>query len=406
MESLAVMARKDLIALLAATVVLIGFAAPSGVAAVLPSGPTFDNRSSQFRPQPPAASLATQDDLAVWAAQNGTTREAAEQRFVGVNEFNAAMTSFSTSHSDSFVTAVWGEGAGTIYTRPGASGAATEILARMGARGVAVEIDRPNAGQQEAIQLDAMDRFWRHTSHPMSTHFDVLADRPTLLVDIAGLPHEVPGLQFAAVAISGELGLPVVVQVEENAAGELAASGGMTYSGLPCTGGFIGVSTVVKGSWGIITAHHCDQAISNYDGSTAGTSSVVSNRDLRITRLSGGAGPQNRIRNNWGTWRTITGANNPATGSSICKFGVTSGQSCDTVESNGNCTGFYPGYTFCGLYRTVNANVQGGDSGGPWYWDAVGYGITSGTNRLYGYDFFTGVGALGPNLYNFVVDVT
>ncbi len=63
----------------------------------------------------------------------------------------------------------------------------------------------------------------------------------------------------------------------------------------------------------------------------------------------------------------------PALGQGLCKFGRTTGQTCDTVHSFGSCRGEY-----CNLVSMANRKADRWDSGGPWYDGDRAVGIHSG----------------------------
>ncbi|NNH07180.1 trypsin-like serine protease [Cellulomonas fimi] len=113
---------------------------------------------------------------------------------------------------------------------------------------------------------------------------------------------------------------------------------------------------------------------------------------MRWTRFTAGTSG-NSFQYNFGQYRLVTSAGDAVVGGAVCKFGLTSGFSCDTVESKGNCTTYSGFPTFCGLFRTVNENASPGDSGGPWFYGNKAHGVHSGGSD-YLYDQFSGIGSL------------
>jgi hypothetical protein len=73
------------------------------------------------------------------------------------------------------------------------------------------------------------------------------------------------------------------------------------------------------------------------------------------------------------TYRAITSIQNPAVTSFVCYFGITTGQHCGNVTQVGQCWG-----SLCNLFYIDSNSVQGGDSGGPWFFNQTGYGVTHG----------------------------
>lgn len=189
--------------------------------------------------------------------------------------------------------------------------------------------------------------------------------------DTASPLADTASVALKELSVNSEVGYVVKLEYDEPPARPAAnVEGGWGYSA--CTGGFIGVN---GSSWGIITAAHCKTKPSTYD--TAGTGSTyvaTSQRDLRITRLWGGTAT-NKVRiTNGGSFQLMTSVGIVSPGLSLCKWGNTTGYSCDTVESYYGCAT----YEYCGLYKTVNDNVEAGDSGGPWFYGSRAYAITSG----------------------------
>lgn len=65
----------------------------------------------------------------------------------------------------------------------------------------------------------------------------------------------------------------------------------------------------------------------------------------------------------------------------LCKYGRTSGLTCDTVHDRTTCRDAY-----CNLIAMDHRYAAGGDSGGPWFWGGTAYGVHSGWK----YDFPSG----------------
>lgn len=57
----------------------------------------------------------------------------------------------------------------------------------------------------------------------------------------------------------------------------------------------------------------------------------------------------------------------------LCKYGQTSGHTCDTTYLDNQCRDGY-----CDMMTMVHRYAAPGDSGGPWYSGNTAYGIHSG----------------------------
>ncbi|MBD3778653.1 MAG: hypothetical protein IE923_05235 [Micrococcales bacterium] len=149
-----------------------------------------------------------------------------------------------------------------------------------------------------------------------------------------------------------------------------------------CTAGF----TVRRGAErGLITARHCANKL--HFGSTssllqfagvARTTPAGNAIDLQLHRLIGTARPTAQFRATAvSDFRVATGASDPVVGQSVCKWGMTSGYTCDTVYLTNVC--YQPlGLLYCGLFATQTDTALPGDSGGPWFTGTEANGLTSG----------------------------
>jgi streptogrisin C len=80
----------------------------------------------------------------------------------------------------------------------------------------------------------------------------------------------------------------------------------------------------------------------------------------------------------WSSTRYVLETRNAVVGQTICEFGRTTGASCSEVENTSGCYNYPPPYPDpCRLTRTDADTVNTGDSGGPWYYGNVAYGITA-----------------------------
>lgn len=127
-------------------------------------------------------------------------------------------------------------------------------------------------------------------------------------------------------------------------AGHCTRGSSQTYSNHSVAGGSTSVSTVWshEGSWGDIGY--------TTTGSKSGTRTFY--QDRNSTRYADDRGSM------------------PAVGTSICKFGMTSGKSCGKVRHRDVSAG-----SLRHMVIMSNTSCQGGDSGGPWFKGGTAYGI-------------------------------
>lgn len=163
-----------------------------------------------------------------------------------------------------------------------------------------------------------------------------------------------------------------------------------------CTSGWPVVSTNGAGV-GIITADHCSNSLT-YQGRGIleyRRSMAVANGDIQFMRSTEDA-HRSFYYNSAGNTRSIGGNRSPFLGETLCKYGKTTHETCDAVQSFFECRGVY-----CNLVNMGNRRADGGDSGGPWYSGDVAIGVHSGyTCTLWiCRDQFTPIrNNIGPNL--------
>jgi streptogrisin C len=119
--------------------------------------------------------------------------------------------------------------------------------------------------------------------------------------------------------------------------------------------------------------------------------------DVKWRRVVGNTA-EPRFQSVTGGYRLVSGTSNPAVGTAICKYGVSTGQTCDSVVAVNTCANGY-----CGLTKVGNDISNEGDSGGPWFFGNTAMGIHHGTayHGLKIVSAFTRIGAL--NLLSVVV---
>lgn len=168
-----------------------------------------------------------------------------------------------------------------------------------------------------------------------------------------------------------------VVRVAELPQNVVDIYGGLALS--ECTSGF-SVRKASTGDKGVTTAGHCADGLywngyylSWMSGTTGGVYDIQWNR----------ADPPLNARNLvWtGTYAQaiyfVKFRASQYVGEYVCKYGKTTGFAC----------GFIQDKNFDGVNVRVNVNVEGGDSGGPWFQNNVAYGTTIskyGNQAIYG----------------------
>lgn len=198
-----------------------------------------------------------------------------------------------------------------------------------------------------------------------------------------------------------------------------------TGAAVKCTGGF-GVQEYVTGKRGIMSAGHCDNTtqLNRVWELCPGTGTTCYEYTVH-TPTTGDWDSTGGIVNSWAgdmawwqspntslvtddfyaSW-TILHDNavvptyaQYALGGWRCRFGRTSGGGCSTVQATNQCQTFASGNNYCNMTKMGQTGATGGDSGGPWYAGAVGWGIHSGTNGIH--DWYSNLAT--DNYYHVVV---
>ncbi|MFY1690851.1 S1 family peptidase [Plantactinospora sp. WMMB782] len=132
---------------------------------------------------------------------------------------------------------------------------------------------------------------------------------------------------------------------------------------------------------GFVTAGHCGAegaTTSSPDGVAQGVVSASSfpGDDWGVVQTNDDWVPQPVVNDFDGGTITVAGGQEAPVGSSICRFGSTTGARCGVVEAL-NATVVYPEGTVTGLTRT-DVCAEPGDSGGSWMSGDQAQGVTSG----------------------------
>lgn len=382
---------------------LIGATALPAYASQGEASKTLGSPSSNSQRELALTPEERQDTLTL-AAQTGVSAESLLQKAAGQNEFSVLVESIRSSYPDNFVDAAWspdGKSDGYITLTVGAHPAAVDSIAEN--KSVRMEF---SAAPTETQRLAATEVAYK-TFVAESGIAEVVAssDPATGAVELAyagASPRIELGriVETARSKASAAAGRSVDLKLTRSAAASIAApeySGGMYYSG--SAGGCTGAFTVQSGStYGISTAAHCG-SVGSYDGASFVTQTIIAANtgDARWSRSTSGA-PSSAFQYTSGGFRYADSGNNPAVGTTVCKFGYATGYTCSTVYKTGICANSY-----CGLYSAAAYISNSGDSGGPWFYGSGAKGIHHGRATIDGQtrSLFTRIGIV--NLMNAIV---
>ena len=157
---------------------------------------------------------------------------------------------------------------------------------------------------------------------------------------------------------------------------------------LECTAGF---TVTRKGDDGLITADHCVDKL--HFGRSSGQIQFVSAAsktaagnwiDLQFHRAIGDAYATSKFRvTDGGGYRYLISAADPVKGDWVCRYGMTSGYSCDSTYATQLC--YKPSdKNYCGLFATTHNYATFGDSGGPVFFGSSARGYTTGAQTISG----------------------
>lgn len=205
--------------------------------------------------------------------------------------------------------------------------------------------------------------------------------------------------QFGA-AKSSLVGLEVIQERSDFTAQTTAITGGgnLTGPGGSCTAAF----TVTKGNLaGVATANHCSTIGSTlyyqnnlsyfYAGNLATQGDAAWYLFPNTTNVT-----NKIIYNSAGSVMSITSSGNPVAGTSVCRFGKTTGYKCGTIGSASVCLTFGGGYS-CNYATITPGSNDFGDSGGPVFAASKAVGTTTGNFTSGGTqtDVITKISSLG-----------
>ncbi|XTZ13845.1 S1 family peptidase [Micromonospora echinospora] len=190
-------------------------------------------------------------------------------------------------------------------------------------------------------------------------------------------------------AVSSLRAVPSVLAVAIKVDPQLTSGNDTVYGGgalSGCTAAFPVRRSTNTSQHGLTTAGHCGnlQAYEGRNVLTLMTAHEGAQGDMQWHLSSEAVG--NQFYYNYGVRRNAEYVGHPTIGLSVCKFGHTTGATCDEVYKVNQCRGIY-----CGQTMTDDRQASPGDSGGPWYWGTTGYGVHSGykSDNFFDRDMFT-----------------
>lgn len=324
-------------------------------------------------------------DYLTYAKQTGRAVEDVARQFDGLDEFEQLVDTVRAEAPQDYVASRWTYGVGSITVRPGAVDRVSRIAYGVQVNAAIEAKDLPTESDQ-LVLVSKVSEFLKLAGVSVEyAHFDIESRNVQVSVSRgSSAKQRLPAVAQEAIREAG-VGIRVLSRHEAEPA---VAIGGLAYS--DCTGAFNVKAGSVRG---ISTAAHCTSKPSKYDGNSLGATSTYSGRDVRWARYTTGTA-SNSFRWNTGLYRQVTSSGNPTIGSLACKDGRSTAYHCATVTESG-----FEAYGYTALYKTYDGEgrVRPGDSGGPWFRDSKGLGVTSG--RIYYRDttvadLFSGIGSL------------
>ncbi|MGV3732042.1 MAG: S1 family peptidase [Microcella sp.] len=342
-------------------------------------------------------------DLGVWAAHNGMTLDEAARRFTGQMEFMRLAHEVELSQPELFVEAEWFAGVephGILRVVGAPTDSLRELLTQ-----TKVDVTVEGGYRLSAQDFDnkLADIYFTVASAIGEENVTASGKPSAGAIEIVVAEHvrsEWEGaLSLIVESVSPELAVAVSFAKFPQQGGAEGIVGGRQWG--QCTAGF----SVRRGSvYGMTTAQHCRSVglSTAYQGTAMTSPSApielsTSSGDIKWRRtVSVVADPLFQAAA--GTYRMVSSTLNPVVGTAICKYGVTTGQTCSTVAVTSMCANGY-----CGLTRVFADISEPGDSGGPWFFGNTAMGIHHGTAAVgpYLYSAFTRIG--GVNALNLLV---
>ncbi len=338
-----------------------------------------------------APTAAELDDLSFIADSEGISQSEAIRRYGWQSAFGAAVDAVEERYPGRF--------AGSSMQTTDVPSATIELTGEIppDVAGLITGVPVPVTVTGQAVHSEAEIREAVETAHyaaraepstgQVSTEYaeDIgaivvtLYDGPTSAVRRSGEMASVERSAERAVSVEGG-GFPVEVEYgPEGGAGSEAIRGGaiMTFPGtqrLACTSGWPVRSTDSE-LQGLITAEHCpnDLEYSGRDVLTYRNRVPKSQGDIQA--MSSTESVAREYYYGVGKYRKVYEVGRPREDQYLCKFGRTTGRTCDNVRDLTTCRGDY-----CNLVSMDEHTSDTGDSGGPWGYGDTAYGVHSGAH--------------------------
>lgn len=327
-----------------------------------------------------------QHDLALLATQRGMTLDEARARYEWVPVFSESVQALRDRYPDSFAGAA-AQPSDDFDAWIAFKGNAPPGLSTLFASTpVQVQVREGMTWSEAELVASAQDLHYALLASPdvadAATDPDVESGTINIKIEPeAGLLPLTAAAKLQALVGSDDVStlisqLPPRVAVQIQAVPDIDGGLDTVFGGGPltaCTAGFSVVRQNASNERGITTADHCGNS-QRYSGRNVLTyirSMPVNYGDAqwhRSTEPVSGTFYYSR-----GVVRNPSGIGDAVAGSPVCKFGQTSGATCDEVYRLNLCRSVY-----CGLTTTFERLAAGGDSGGPWYWGTTAHGIHSG----------------------------
>lgn len=319
-------------------------------------------------------------DLGTVAEQEGISVEDAAREFAWQEPFSALVDELRTEFPDDFAGARIEQADGAdawVAFRGDAPDEALELLAGF-ERQIAVHEQR---GFTEAEIDDAVvDAHFEVRDHDDVADVVTGRDLAEGQIEIDVTPAS--GVDADEVVVTFEDAIEPAnsdITVEVQSSGEIDYADETIYGGghlSTCTASFV----VTNGSTrGVGTAAHCGNAQSYFgDSLTFMSEHNGSWGDFQWHRHTSRA-HEPRFYSDYPTSRPVHGVGTATEGQSLCKYGKTTGYGCEQVLSVNECQG-----DSCRLVAMQSHITDGGDSGGPWFWNNTAYGVHKGWKSISG----------------------
>jgi streptogrisin C len=335
--------------------------------------------------------LAELVDLELIAKSEGIAFAEAIDRFAWQSQFVKAADEVERVFPGDFAGAVFAhDGRSAWFAFKGAAPAEAQAIAKTLPRPVEVF---PGRGFSEAELKQALDRahdvvMAQPEVASVAGSYEIRTGAITLEVQPKGPASRAGGwaatmreqLKSANPKISIDIRLRDALPGGNN---DAYMRGGGSHDG--CTAGF--TLRNADRSWhGVSSAHHCTGTYRTYaqhsgqggdstltirqgdHGGTYGDLAWYSRGSLTVART---------FYYDWSSTRYVDAVWSPREGVRVCKFGVTSGATCDETYQLNTTRDSYRG-----MVATHRHYAQGGDSGGPWYYGGTAFGIHSGWRTI------------------------